>query len=75
MQDRGVCTYLVQAEVVSSTIAPRITIFSKGGLLAPESISKSTMVIMSWQLLFIYFLALFCHFFGPFIIFSKLKTI
>jgi hypothetical protein len=50
---------------VSSTVAPRITIFGKGGLLAPESISKSAMVIMSCQLLFIDFLASFCHFFGP----------
>jgi hypothetical protein len=50
---------------VSSTVAPEITIFGKGGLLAPESISKSAMVIMSCQLLFIDFLASFCHFFGP----------
>jgi hypothetical protein len=50
---------------VSSTVAPGITIFGKGGLLAPESISKSAMVIMSCQLLFIDFLASFCHFFGP----------
>jgi hypothetical protein len=50
---------------VSSTVAPRIMIFGKGGLLAPESISKSAMVIMSCQLLFIDFLASFCHFFGP----------
>jgi hypothetical protein len=49
---------------VSSTVAPRITIFSKEGLLAPESISKSTMVIMSYRILFIGFLASFCHFFG-----------
>jgi hypothetical protein len=49
---------------VSSTVAPGITIFGKGGLLAPEPISKSTMVIMSCQLLFIDFLASFCHFFG-----------
>jgi hypothetical protein len=50
---------------VSSTVAPKITIFGKGGLLAPESISISTMVIMSCQLLFIDFLASFFHFFGP----------
>jgi hypothetical protein len=50
---------------VSSTVAPGITMFGKGGLLAPESISKSAMVIMSCQLLFIDFLASFCHFFGP----------
>jgi hypothetical protein len=49
---------------VSSNVAPKITVFSKGGLLAPESISKSVMVIMSCQLLFIEFLASFCHFFG-----------
>jgi hypothetical protein len=49
---------------VLSTIAPEIIVFSKGGLLAPESISKSAMVIMSCQLLFIDFLASFCHFFG-----------
>jgi hypothetical protein len=50
---------------VSSIVAPEITIFGKGGLLAPELISKSAMVIMSCQLLFIDFLASFCHFFGP----------
>ena len=50
--------------VVSSTVAPGITAFDKGGLLAPESISRSAMVIMSYQLLFIDFLASFCHFFG-----------
>ena len=49
---------------VSSTVAPGIATFDKGGLLAPESISKSTMVITSCQLLFIDFLASFCHFFG-----------
>jgi hypothetical protein len=49
---------------ISSTIASGITIFIKGGLLAPDSISKSAMVIMSCQLLFIDFLASFCHFFG-----------
>jgi hypothetical protein len=49
---------------VSSTIALGITIFIKGGLLAPESISKLAMVIMSCQLLFINFLASFCHFSG-----------
>jgi hypothetical protein len=49
---------------VSSTVAPGITVFIKGGLLVPESISKSAMVIMSFQLLFIDFLASFCHFFG-----------
>jgi hypothetical protein len=32
---------------ISSTVAPRITIFGKGGLLSRESISKSAMVIMS----------------------------
>jgi predicted metal-dependent phosphoesterase TrpH len=50
---------------VSSTVAHGITIFGKGGLLALESISKSAMVIMSCQLLFIDFLPSFCHFFGP----------
>jgi hypothetical protein len=50
---------------VSSTVALGIMIFGKGGLLAPESVSKSTMVIMSCQLLFIDFLVSFCHFFGP----------
>jgi hypothetical protein len=50
-------------------------IFGKGGLLAPESISKSAMVIMSCQLLFIDFLASFCHFFGPLISFFIPKTI
>jgi hypothetical protein len=49
---------------VSSIVAPGITAFDKGGLLAPKSISKSAMVIMSCQLLFIDFLASFCHFFG-----------
>jgi hypothetical protein len=48
---------------VSSIVAPEITVFGKGGLLAPESISKLAMVIMSYQLLFIDFLASFCHFF------------
>jgi hypothetical protein len=48
---------------ISSTVAPEITAFDKGGLLAPESISKSAMVIMSCQLLFIDFLASSCHFF------------
>jgi hypothetical protein len=51
---------------VWSTVAPGITICSKEGLLALESISKLAMVIMSCQLLFIGFLASFCHFFGPF---------
>jgi hypothetical protein len=51
-------------EFVSSTVAPGITIFIKGGLLAPKSISRSTMVIMRCQLLFIDFLASFCHFCG-----------
>jgi hypothetical protein len=49
---------------VSSTVASEITAFDKGGLLDPESISKLTTVIMSCQLLFIDFLASFCHFFG-----------
>jgi hypothetical protein len=59
---------------VSSIVAPGIMIFGKGGLLAPESISKSAMVIMSCQLLFIDFLASFCHFFGPFYQFLYTKN-
>jgi hypothetical protein len=59
---------------VWSTVAPGITICSKGGLLAPESISKSAMVIMSCQLLFIDFLASFCHPFGPFYQFLYTKN-
>jgi len=58
-----VITWSKQKSVWSS-VAPGIMIFSKGGILAPESISKSAMVIMSCQLLFIDFLASFCHFFG-----------
>jgi hypothetical protein len=43
--------------------------------LAPESISKSAMVIMSCQLLFIDFLSSFCHFFGlPYHFIYKKKT-
>jgi hypothetical protein len=59
---------------VWSNVAPGITICSKGGLLAPESISKSAMVIMSCQLLFIEFLASFCHPFGPFYQFLYTKN-
>jgi hypothetical protein len=59
-----VLTWSIQM-VVSSTVAPKITTFIKGGFLAPESVSKLAMVIMSCQLLFIDFLASFCHFFGP----------
>jgi hypothetical protein len=58
-----------------STVAPGITICSKRGLLAPESISKSAMVIMSCQPLFIEFLASFCHHFGPFVSFFIPKII
>jgi hypothetical protein len=59
---------------VWSTIAPGIAIFGKGVLLAPQSISKSAMVIMSCQLLFIDFLASFCHPFGPFYQFRYTKN-
>jgi hypothetical protein len=59
---------------VWSTVAPGITIFGKGVLLAPQSISKSAMVIMSCQLLFIDFLASFCHPFSPFYLFLYTKN-
>jgi hypothetical protein len=63
-----------EQKFVWSTVAPRIAISGKGGLLAPESISKSAMVIMSCQLLFIDFLASFCHPFGPFYQFLYTKN-
>jgi hypothetical protein len=49
--------------VVSSTVAPIISTFFRGGLLAPESISKLKMVIMSYQRLFIEFFGIFLSFF------------
>jgi hypothetical protein len=63
-----------EQKFVWSTVAPGIMISGKGGLLAPESISKSAMVIMSCQLLFIDFLASFCHPFGPFYQFLYTKN-
>jgi hypothetical protein len=55
---------MVQTEVRFVHCSSQNHRFYQGGLLALESISKSAMVIMSYQRLFIDFLASFCHFFG-----------